>query len=135
MKGNKIFATLVVIAMLLSTLVVLNQLNIVNKASAQPGVDEWGHATSEVVYGVTYTTGQIKINTSEWASNGTYYLYYPNYWSVSPGIATNFSWDGPYTVDDYPVRVAATQAGVVGSETFNALDTGGNSISFARAGM
>jgi hypothetical protein len=137
MKGNKIIATLVVLAMLLSTLVVLNQLNVVNKASAQPGVDEWGDASDELVYGTTYTSGQIKINTSEWATNDTYFLYYPNYWSISPGIAQNFSWDGPYLVgtDDYPVRVIATQAGVVNSDTLDALNTGGNSISFLRAGM
>ncbi len=121
--------------MLLSTLVVLNQLNVVKQASAQPGVDEWGSSSEELVYGVTYTSGQIEINTSEWAANGTYYLYYPNYWSISPGIATNFSWDGPYDVNDYSVRVIATQAGVVNSDTLDTLNTGGNSISFARAGM
>ena len=52
MKGNKIIATMVVLAMLLSTLVVLNQLNIVKQASAQPGVDEWGDSSEELVYGV-----------------------------------------------------------------------------------
>ncbi len=56
MKGNKIIATLVVLAMLLSTLVVLNQLNIVNQASAQPGVDEWGDATTDLEYGVSYSS-------------------------------------------------------------------------------
>ena len=83
----------------------------------------------------TYTSGQIEINTSEWAANGTYYLFYPNYWSISPGIATNFSWDGPFEVSDFPVYVDATQAGVVNSDTLDTLVTGGNSISFARAGM
>jgi hypothetical protein len=135
MKGNKIIATLVVMAMLLSTLVVLKQLNVVNQASAQPGVDEWGDSSDELVYGVTYTNNQIKINTSEWATNGTYYLYYPNYWSISPGTAQNFSWDGPYEVNDYAVRVTATQAQVVNSDTLDKLNTGGSSISFARAGM
>jgi hypothetical protein len=135
MKGNKIIATLVVLAMVLSTLVVLKQLNVVNEASAQPGVDEWGDATIKLVYDTTYTSGQIKINTSEWAANGTYYLYYPNYWSISPGIATNFSWDGAYSPNGYPIRVAATQAGVVNSKTLDSLLTGGSSISFPRAGM
>jgi hypothetical protein len=135
MKGNKIIATLVVLTMLLSTLVVLKQLNVVKEASAQPGVDEWGDASIKLVYGATYTNSQIKINTSEWAANGTYYLYYPNYWSISPGIATNFSWDGPYSVDGYPVRVVATQANVVNSHTLDTLQTGGSSISFLRAGM
>ncbi len=135
MKGNKIIATLVVLTMLLSTLVVLKQLNVVKEASAQPGFDEWGDASIKLVYGTTYTNSQIKINTSEWAANGTYYLYYPNYWSISPGIATNFSWDGPYSVDSYPVRVLATQANVVNSHTLDTLQTGGSSISFLRAGM
>jgi hypothetical protein len=135
MKGNKIIATLVVLTMLLSTLVVLKQLNVVKEASAQPGVDEWGDASIKLVYGATYTNTQIKINTSEWAANGTYYLYYPNYWSISPGVATNFSWDGPYSPDGYPVRVVATQAGVANSDTLDTLQTGGSSISFLRAGM
>jgi len=98
MKANKIIATLVVMTMMLSMLVVLNQLDVVKEASAQPGVDEWGDATINIVYDTTYSSGQIKINTSEWAANGTYYLYYPNYWSISPGIAQNFSFDGPYKV-------------------------------------
>lgn len=137
MKANKIIATLVVLTMLLSTLVVFNQLNVIKEASAQPGADDWGDATIKLVYDTTYTSGQIKINTSEWAANGTYYLYYPNYWALSPGVATNFSWDGPYKVgtDEYPVRVAATQAGVAGSKIFDTLNTGGNSITFLRAGM
>lgn len=126
---------MVVLAMLLSTLVVLKQLNVVNQASARPGVDEWGDSSEELVYGATYTNHQIEINTSEWAANGTYYLYYPNYWSISPGTAQNFSWDGPFEVNDYSVRVEATQAGVVNSDTLDELNTGGSSISFARAGM
>jgi len=120
--------------MVLSTLVVLNQLDIIKEVSAQPGVDEWGDASINIVYDTTYTSGQIKINTSEWLSNGTYYLYYPNYWSISPGIAQNFSYDGPYEVNDFPVRVSATQAGVVNSDILDTLNTGGNSITFFRAG-
>jgi len=135
MKGNKIIATLVVLAMLLSTLVVLTRINVIPKASAQPGVDEWGFSENEIVYGETYSNNAIKINTSTWDTNGTYYLYYPNYWSLSPGVAANFSWDGPYEVSDFPVYVTATQAGVVNSDTLDKLNTGGNSISFPRAGM
>lgn len=134
MKANKMIATLVVMAMLLSTLVVFNQLDVIKEASAQPGVDEWGDATINVVYDTTYTSGQIKINTSEWSTNGTYYLYYPDYWSISPGIAQNFTWVGPYEVNDFPVRVVATQAGVVNSDVLDTLNTGGNSITFLRAG-
>ena len=78
MKGNKIIATLVVLAMLLSTLVVLNQLNIVNKASAQPGVDDWGYATTDLEYGVSYSKNTIEINTTG-LDTGIHYLYYPTY--------------------------------------------------------
>lgn len=135
MKGNKIIATLIVLAMVLSTLVVLKQINVNPSASAQPGVDDWGDASSNIEYGVTYSSGQIKINTSEWAVNDTYYLYYPNYWCVSPGIASNFSWDGPYEVEGFFVQVTATQAGVLNSDTLNTLNTGGEAITFSRAGM
>ncbi len=120
--------------MILSMLVVLNQLDVIKEASAQPGVDEWGDATINIVYDTTYSSGQIKINTSEWAANDTYYLYYPNYWCISPGIAQNFSYDGPYEVNEFPVYVVATQAGVVNSDVLDTMNTGGNSITFLRAG-
>lgn len=97
MKGNKIIATLIVLTMVLSTLVVLNQLNVVKEASAQPGVDEWGYATTNLVFGVTYSN--VKINTSTWSiTNGTpYYLYYPTYLNTGAGPnAHNFTWNGPF---------------------------------------
>jgi hypothetical protein len=136
MKKSKIIATLVVLAMLLSTLVVFNQLNIVNKANAQPGVDEWGQASTEIVYDESYSTGSVKINTSQWIANGTYYLYYPNYWSVSPGYATNFTWDGPFEIDGIPVKVEATKVGYTEKPGLDTLNfAGGSSITFLRAGM
>ena len=61
MKGNKIVATLVVLAMLFSTMMVLNKIdvNFVEKAGAQPGVDEWGNATTDLVYDTTYADGAV----------------------------------------------------------------------------
>lgn len=130
MKGNKIIATLVVLAMLLSTLVVLNQLNIVNKASAQPGVDEWGHATSEIVYGVSYAKNTVEINTTGW-STGIHYLWYPTY-ECTTGAgrpATAFSWDGPFLVSGDQVYVNATDADDDKLYTYN------QPITFNRSGM
>lgn len=130
MKGNKIIATLVVIAMLLSTLVVLNQLNVVNKASAQPGVDEWGYATEEIVYGVSYAKNTIEINTTGWAT-GIHYLYYPTY-ECGTGAgrpATAFSWDGPFEVSGDQVYINATDSDDDKLFTYN------QAITFNRSGM
>jgi hypothetical protein len=130
MKANKIIATLVVFAMLLSTLVVFNQLNIVNKASAQPGVDEWGYATDEIVYGVSYAKNTIEINTTTWGT-GIFYLYYPTY-ECDTGAgrpATAFSWDGPYEPSGDQIYVNSTQ------EDDDLLYTYNQAISFNRSGM
>ena len=136
MKTSKIITTLIVLTMLLSTMVVLNHLNApivsVSAAGSVPGVDIWGTATTDLYYGVTYST--VKINTSTWLNNGTYNLYYPQYWAVTPGIATNFSWEGPYQVQSYPVSLTVTQAQVLNSKTFDTVNAGGYSISFNRAG-
>ncbi|MCK5030421.1 MAG: hypothetical protein KAR64_03045, partial [Thermoplasmatales archaeon] len=102
----------------------------------QPGVDEWGNATADLVYDTTYASGAIKINTSKWAANATYYLYFPKYICSGAGPnADSFVWAGPYKVGVASVKVIATQAGVSGSTTFDALDTGGSSFSFNRSGM
>lgn len=128
MKANKIIATLVVLAMVLSTLVVFNQLNVVNKATAQPGVDEWGYATTDLEYNVAYTS--VTINTSTWTmTNGTpYYLYYPTYLNTGAGPnADTFTWDGPFKVG-----VSA----YVNTKTKNEqLEPSGTSITFNRSGM
>jgi len=132
MKGNKIVATLVVLAMLFSTMMVLNKIdvNFVEKAGAQPGVDEWGNATTDLVYDTTYADGAVKINTSKWTYAGTYYLYYPIYTSTGAGPnANSFTWGGPYKVGVASVNVVATQG------NSDSIDTGGSSISFNRSGM
>jgi len=116
--------------MLLSTLVVLNQLNIVNNASAQPGVDEWGYATEEIVYGVSYAKNTIEINTTGWTT-GIHYLYYPSY-NCSTGAgrpATSFSWDGPFENAEGQIYVDATDADDDLLYTYN------QAITFNRSGM
>ncbi len=116
--------------MLLSTLVVLNQLNVVNKASAQPGVDEWGHATKELVYGVSYAKNTIEINTTGW-NTGIHYLYYPTY-KCTTGAgrpADDFSWDGPFEVLGDQVYVNASDADDDKLYTYN------QPVTFNRSGM
>src|SRR5512136_1032918 len=130
MKGNKIIATLVVMTMLLSTLVVLNQLNVVNNASAQPGVTEWGNANEEIVYGVAYAKNTIAINTTGWAT-GIHWLWYPTY-ECGTGAgrpATAFSWGGPFEVSGDQVYINATDADDDVLYTYN------QPITFNRSGI
>ena len=127
MKGNKIIATLVVLAMLLSTAVVLKQFNVESNVKAQPGVDKWGDATIDLTYGTSYTN--VYVNSSLWNGTGPYYLYYPTYRSTgTSGYATEFTWDGAYQVGGYQVRVN-------GKSNKEIVYTGGQSISFNRSGM
>ncbi len=134
MKGNKIIATMVVLAMVLSTLVVLN-VNFVENASAKapirvftPGVSAWGNATTDLQYGISYSS--VAINTSKWSGTGPFFLYYPIYRSGGTGgNANEFTWAGPYQVSGYSARVAT--AGI-NSAT---LDTSGAAITFNRSGM
>jgi len=117
-------------AMLLSTLVVFNQLNIVDKASAQPGVDEWGDATSKLVYGVSYAKNTIEINTSGW-SDTRHYLYYPTYQCSTAGgrPATDFNWTAIFlNTDGDQVYIEPT-----GEEDL--LNTNNMAITFNRSGM
>jgi hypothetical protein len=130
MKGNKIIATLVVLTMVLSTLVVLNKLNIdvVREAGAvTPGVNAWGNATTNLEYGVTYAN--VYVNSSRWGGAGPFFLYYPTYRSGgTEGNANEFTWDGPYLVGGYSVRVTNISNSQI-------IYTGGSSISFNRSGM
>jgi hypothetical protein len=128
MKGNKIIATLVVLAMLLSTLVVLNQLNIIKEASgAIPGVDTWGNATTNLEYGKSYSN--VYVNSSLWTGAGPFYLYYPTYTSsAANGSAISFTWDGAYQVGGYQARVTDKAYSAI-------IYTGGEPISFNRSGM
>jgi hypothetical protein len=130
MKGNKIIATMVVLAMLLSTLVVLKQLNVVNNASAQPGVTAWGNATEELVYGVSYAKNTIVINTTDWSA-GIHYLYYPTY-RCSTGAgrpAIDFNWTAIFLNDQ------GDQVNIDATEDEDTLDTNNRAITFNRSGM
>ena len=143
MKGSKILAALVVLVMLFSTMVVLD--NFIEEAGADytpgtdtPGRDRWGNATTDLVYDTEYSDGTVKINTTKWTSNSTYYLYYPVYHDDAQGYADDFYWDGPFSISGYNVRVVATQANmsyIPGTPTFDDLDTGANPITFNRSGM
>jgi hypothetical protein len=102
MKGNKIIATLVVLAMVLSTLVVLNQLNInlVNEASAAPGVNAWGYPTNTTTKGLTYGTSEVFININTTGLQiRNYYLYYPVY-------------RNPYNLTWKPYKVGSVQKSI-----------------------
>jgi len=116
MKGKKILATIVVLAMVLSTVVVLDKLgiNFVENASALPGVDDWGYPTNTTTKNLVYdpdTAKTISINTTG-LSAGYYYLYYPHYqrsgsvysliWRpyMSSGVQKNIYVTSPGTDED-----------------------------------
>jgi hypothetical protein len=97
MKGRTTVTTFVTLIILFSTLVVLYQFNIIKEARAQPGVDEWGAATMDIVYGVSYSV--VTINSSSWEGTPPFYVYYPDYLNTGAGPnADTFSWKGPFTV-------------------------------------
>ena len=134
MKGNKIIATLVMLTMVLSSMAVLNKLNLNEPTRAIgipggiPGVVSYGNATTNLEYGVSYSS--VYINTTKWTGTGPFYLYYPSYRSDgNTGLANEFTWNGPYIVNGYSVRVASTG---IKSEI---LDTAGSAITFNRSGM
>jgi len=118
-----------VLTMVLSTLVVLNQLNVIKDASAAtiPGINTYGDATTDIVYGVSYSN--VYVNSSAWAGSAPFYLYYPTYRSGGTGgNANEFTWDGPYVVTSVNCRVN-------GKANSQIIDDGGVPISFNRSGM
>jgi hypothetical protein len=127
MKGNKIIATLVVLTMVLSTLVVL-VMNQPNAVAVTPGFDEYGYATTDLVYGTVYSS--VHINTSTWTmTNGTkYYLYYPTYLNTGAGPNANaFSWNGPFKV--------GVNAYVDTKAKSELMEPSGTDITFNRSGI
>lgn len=133
MKANKIIATLVVMTMLLSTLVVLKELNVVNEAVATtPGFNAWGNATTKNLY---YMLGgdsgtSISFNTTGLQASTTYYLYKPRYNCTTASVAIQFEWDpDPVTRTSGPVVVFTTDA----DPTNKIVSLG--SIKLDRAGM
>jgi hypothetical protein len=115
MKAKKMIATLVVLLMVLSTLVVLDQLNInlIQKASAStPGVDEWGYHNQIWTKGLKYnpnTAVDIIINTNGLlASPINYYLYYPVY--HRSGVTYNLTWR-PYLISGVQQYITVSTPG------------------------
>jgi len=81
MKYRKLLATLVVIAMVASTLVVMNTIIFPNKMVAgavTPGVNNWGNGTVNYVYAPT-TRVEVIVNTTGLEASTAYYLYKPFY--------------------------------------------------------
>jgi len=104
MKGNKIIAVLVVMAMVLSTMIVLNTLDVkfVEEAGAVPGVTEFGYPSNVTTKDLIYNPDaavDIDVNTTGLTSAGVYYLYYPVYTYASGAGTYNLTWspyrDGP----------------------------------------
>jgi hypothetical protein len=134
MKGNKLMAALVVFAMLFSTMVVLNQFQVLPTVKAQPGVTEYGNATTEIVYGQSYASGEIKINSSQFQvsaggspyGSNTFRLFYPVYQNYSNN-AFAMSWQ-TFSVGGGPVEIDQIK-------NSTALDTSGAAITFNRSGM
>ncbi len=94
-----------------------------------PGLNDWGNATTDLEYGVSYSS--VAINTTDWNETGNIYLYYPIYRSGGTGGSANvFNWAGPYQVAGYSARVV-----VVAPSESATLDTAGSAITFNRSGM
>ena len=149
MKGNKIIATLVVLTMVLSTLVVLKQFNVLEEASAAtPGVTMWGYPNQTITPDLKYhptNTVTVKINTTGLATTQNYILYYPDYTSTKvSGVYNSFNltWkqkgDDIYTTgtsvgEDYPLSISGITLNVSGlwvlSETGTTPD--GSDANFA----
>ena len=138
MKGKKTLTILVAIAMVASTMIVLNKITdfrmIEEACASTPGVDAFGDATDDLVYDTTYAQNVIKINTSSWiVGPERCYLYFPTYTcSGAAGYpADSFSWDGPYKGDD---GITQLYVDPTGGSTDN-LATGSNGVTFNRSGM
>lgn len=113
MKGNKIIATLVVLAMVLSTLVVLDQLKIINmelSAGATPGVDDWGLRTQVWTADLTYDPDNavdIIVDTTGLQAR-SYYLYFPDYDLTS--TTYNLTWR-PYLTEGVQEKITVVTPG------------------------
>jgi len=84
MKRSKILAAIVVFAMVFSTAVVLERLDlgVIEQASALPGVDNWGYPTNVTTENLKYNADSkvnISVNTTGLTGGNFYYLYYPDY--------------------------------------------------------
>jgi hypothetical protein len=103
--------------------------NVTVYINSPPGVTEWGNATTDLKYGVSYSS--VSVNTSKWNETGDLFLYYPVYTSnATSGFANTFRWV-KYGMGDpvvYPKITTAPSASAI-------IETGGAPITFNRAGM
>jgi len=115
MKGNKILATLVVLAMVLSTMVVFNKLDvkIVEEAEALvPGVNMWGYPNNVTTANLVYdpdTALDIDVNTTKLKTGVSYFLYYPSY--SRSGSTYNLSWYPYYSSGGVQKSITVTAPG------------------------
>lgn len=112
MKGSKILATLIVLAMLLSTIVVLNTIIEVKAypPATTPGVDDFGNATTDLYYDPD-NGKSITINTTGMKANKDYYLYKPIYNCSGTALAAKFDWDdSPVQTTSGPLATFKTDA-------------------------
>ena len=118
--------------MLTAVFMAVDKINVKEAEARTPGYDTWGNCVQSVEVGVSYADSSLTIDTSAWGSTDVHYLWYPVYENlVTTGdrSASTFTWEGPYEVNGYPVRVTATGG------TADVLDTGGAAITFNRSGM
>jgi hypothetical protein len=131
MKTNKMLATLVAVLMIMSTLVVLNNVTdfkLVEKASATtPGYDAWGNATTDITYGDNV---RVRFNTTGMSAGGPYYLYKPIYNCSSTRNADSLDWEMVMNSAENPVSLTVTTPG-----DLMYLTTSGTTINFDKAGM
>lgn len=117
MYGKKILAMLVVCAMIISTMVILKQLNVefVEKAEASiPGVNTWGISKTKLEYNPDEEVNPV-INTST-LRLGTYYVYYPIYYKS--GSTYNLTWRQKI-VGGSPVELYVTDNSSTASKRLN----------------
>ena len=115
MKGNKILATLVVLAMVLSTMVVFDKLDvkIVEEVEALiPGVTMWGYPNNVTTVNLVYdadTPLDIDVNTTKLKTGISYFLYYPSY--SRSGSTYNLSWYPYYSSGGVQKSITVTAPG------------------------
>ncbi len=137
MKANKMMAMIVVSLMLFSTFIVLNSHNVRAAPVLTPGVNIYGNATTDIVYGQSYASGAIKINSSQFTDTAggnpygahTYRLFYPVYQNYS-NSAYFMTWKPFYIGNDPDQTVEVSEI-----KNSTALDTGGSAITFNRSGL
>ncbi|MFH1101966.1 MAG: hypothetical protein V1726_08045 [Methanobacteriota archaeon] len=114
MKGSKILATLIVLAMVLSSLVVFKQLDVnsMQAAATTPGIDEWGIRKTDLKYNNDDEIS-VRINTSTLDVGTVYYVMYPYYRKIDSTF--NITWVKK-TAGGSPVTLTVTDNSVTASK-------------------